>query len=120
MARYDFLEARCVILTPTWPHFTIGKLVMWTGVNNHQIWLLEDRRMILSNVWNDSNFTLNVIYINFSYESGIDSNDQIWFLHAIFEIVWFWLPRGRMNDFEQCLNVLQFNLIVGQCLWPES
>ena len=43
LTRYDFLEARRVIWsnvepTTTLPNFTFGKLFMWIGENNDQIW----------------------------------------------------------------------------------
>ena len=64
MTRYDFLEARWLILsnvrmTPTWHDFTLGQLCIWFGI--YQIMtrynIREARWVILSNVWTDSNLT---------------------------------------------------------------
>ena len=72
MTRYDFLEARRVILrnvrtdSRLQPDFNFGQLVRWIGANNGQVWLC--RCEWFEQYLNWLQLDLILILINFSYE----------------------------------------------------
>ena len=85
MTRYDFLDSRLMILNNVWTDFwqifccqkanyewrsyqAERPLVMWSGENNDQIWLIRGETSDFEQCSNRIQLDLILLFVNFAYE----------------------------------------------------
>ena len=82
-------------LTPTWPNFDFGNLLVWIGSNNDHLWLPRSRATVFEQCSNWLQLDLIARLLSFPCKLGIN-NDPIWFVNArrvilaMFELIPSW------------------------------